>query len=121
MVDSLILSPSAPSSPLYLRIGAPHAITMRTARDHGRCDRHMTTAFATAEDRSDFSMVLGGPLYQLFRRAHMVGSAMEMLARRVVVLTLIGWLPLLLLAVIAGRAWGGAQIPFLRDFDVHVR
>src|SRR5439155_19010189 len=82
---------------------------------------HMTTAFAIAHDRSDFSMVLGGPLYQLFRRAHMVGSAMELLARRVVALTLIGWLPLLLLAVVAGRAWGGAVIPFLRDFDVHVR
>src|SRR4051794_7412585 len=91
----------------------------RGATAAGKLD--MTTAFATPPDRSDFSMVLGGPLYQLFRRAHMAGSAMELLARRVLAVTLIGWLPLLLLAVVAGRAWGGVEISFLRDFDVHVR
>src|SRR5205809_291987 len=81
----------------------------------------MTTDLASAHDASDFSMVLGGPLYQLFRRAHMVGTAMELLTRRIVALALIAWLPLLLLAILAGRAWGGVDVPFLRDFDVHVR
>ena len=29
-------------------------------------------------DAPDFSLVLGGPLYQLMRRAHMTGSHLEL-------------------------------------------
>ena len=53
----------------------------------------------------DFSLVLGGPLYQLFRRTRMAGDALELLHRRVVVLTLLAWVPLLLLSVAEGLAW----------------
>lgn len=74
-----------------------------------------------ARARADFSMVLGGPLYQLFRRAHLSGSGVELLSRRVLVLAGIGWLPLLLLALVSGHAVHGATIPFLFDVDVHVR
>ena len=74
-----------------------------------------------APEQYDFSLVLGGPLYQLFRRAHLTGSALELLRRRVVVISLFAWVPLFLLAGLEGHAWGGVTMPFLRDVDVHVR
>ena len=70
----------------------------------------------------DFSLVLGGPLYQIFRRAHLSGSTLELLQRRVIVISLFAWLPLLILSILEGRAWGdGVEMPFLYDADVHVR
>src|SRR6185312_15916293 len=51
-------------------------------------------------DVPDFSLVLGGPVYQLFRRAHLSGDALELLYRRVVAVVLITWVPLLILALI---------------------
>lgn len=76
----------------------------------------------TQPEDGDFSLVLGGPLYQLFRRAHLAGDGLELLRRRVVFLTAFAWLPLLVLAAWEGHAWGGGvEVPFLRDFDVHVR
>ena len=70
----------------------------------------------------DFSLVLGGPLYQLFRRAHLSGDGLELIRRRLVFLTAIAWVPLLVLSAWEGHAWdGGVAVPFLRDFDVHVR
>jgi hypothetical protein len=70
----------------------------------------------------DFSLVLGGPLYQLLRRAHLSGDVLELLWRRVIVLALFAWLPLLALSIAEGHAWGGSvKVPFLMDVDVHAR
>ncbi|MET1083326.1 MAG: hypothetical protein ABWY12_09810 [Burkholderiales bacterium] len=70
----------------------------------------------------DFSLVLGGPLYQLMRRTHLSGDVLEMVSRRVIVLALIAWLPLLVLSIAEGHAWGGSvKLPFLMDVDVHAR
>lgn len=70
----------------------------------------------------DFSLVLGGPLFQLFRRTHLSGDALELLGRRTLAITMFAWLPLLLLSVIEGHAVGGSiNIPFLRDIEAHVR
>ena len=69
----------------------------------------------------DFSLVLGGPLYQLFRRAHLAGNAMELLRRRVIVLTAVAWAPLLVLTIAEGTAWGGrVALPFLREAALDV-
>ena len=71
---------------------------------------------------TDFSLVLGGPLFQLLRRAHLTGDALEMLQRRILVISLLAWLPLLVLSVLEGQALGGsAVVPFLKDVDVHVK
>jgi len=70
---------------------------------------------------SDFSLILGGPLFQLMRRAHLSGDVLELLTRRIIVLSLLAWLPLLVLSIIEGRAWGGVRVPFLMDVDVHAR
>lgn len=70
----------------------------------------------------DFSLVLGGPIYQLFRRAHLSGPALEQLWRRIWVITLVAWLPLLVLSAIDGRAVGPASpLPFLRDIETQAR
>ena len=70
----------------------------------------------------DFSLVLGGPLYQLFRRAHLTGDALQLLRRRILVLAGVAWIPLLLLSAFAGHAWGGTiAVPFLQDIEAHVR
>ena len=81
-----------------------------------------TTGEPLLQEPPDFSLVLGGPLYQLWRRAHLVGDTLDLLRRRIVVLTGITWLPLLLLSVIEGRFWvGSAPLPFLYDIDIHAR
>jgi hypothetical protein len=70
----------------------------------------------------DFSLVLGGPVYQLFRRAHLAGPALEQLWRRIWVITLVAWLPLLCLSAWAGRLVGPpSALPFLRDIEAQVR
>lgn len=70
----------------------------------------------------EFSLVLGGPLYQLLRRAHLSDDALMMVRQRIVVFALLAWLPLLLLSTLEGHVWGsGAVVPFLFDIEVHVR
>ena len=70
----------------------------------------------------DFSLVLGGPLFQFFIRARINTDTLGLLKRRVLVISLFTWLPLLLLSVLAGDAIGGViKVPFFYDVDVHVR
>jgi hypothetical protein len=74
------------------------------------------------QDPYDFSLVLGGPLYQLLRRASLCGEVLELLCRRILVISLLAWLPLLVLSVWGGQALGGSiNVPFLLDVEVHVR
>ena len=77
---------------------------------------------AILERHPDFSLVLGGPLFQLFRRAHLSGDGLELLRRRVLIISGVAWMPLLLLSAFAGHAQGGTiAIPFLHDIEAHVR
>lgn len=70
----------------------------------------------------DFSLVLGGPLFQMFRRAYLSGNALELLRRRIVFAVTITWLPLLVLSAWEGLAWGNrVSLTFLRDVDAHAR
>ena len=73
-------------------------------------------------DPPDFSLVLGGPLYQLLRRTHLTDDALMLQRRRIVVISLLAWLPLLVLSALGGQLLGGgASVPFLMDVDVHVK
>ena len=77
---------------------------------------------AILDEHPDFSLVLGGPLFQLYQRAHLSGNALELLRRRVVVIAAVAWLPLLLLSAIGGHALNGTiRIPFLYDIEAHIR
>lgn len=69
----------------------------------------------------DFSLVLGGPLYQLLRRSHLCTDALELVHRRILFISAFTWVPLLILSLIDGRAWSGAILPFLYDIDSHCR
>lgn len=69
-----------------------------------------------------FSVVLGGPLYQLLRRTRLSGDALELVRRRVAAVVILVWVPLFVLAVAGGTAWGQAvDVPFLADIDTQVR
>src|SRR4051794_8333773 len=72
------------------------------------------------QESPDFSLVLGGPLYQLLRRAHLSGSAMEQIYRRIIVAVLITWLPLAVLSLFQS-APAGLKLTFLRDIEAHAR
>ena len=70
----------------------------------------------------DFSLVLGGPLFQLLRRVHLSDDALTQVRQRILALSPLTWLPLLVLSALGGQALGGtATVPFLLDVEVHVR
>jgi AcrR family transcriptional regulator len=73
-------------------------------------------------DTRDFSLVLGGPLFQLLLRAHLSDDTLMLVRQRVLFIALFAWLPLLGLATLEGRLFGEATtVPFLLDLEVHVR
>jgi hypothetical protein len=71
---------------------------------------------------SDFSLVSGGLLYRFWRRTKLSGDALEFAHRRVLVTALITWVPLLLLSIAEGNAWGvNGRVTFLQDIETHLR
>jgi len=77
---------------------------------------------AGMKDPGEFSLVLGGPLYQLMRKARLEDDAAGLVRRRVVVMVLLAWLPLLLLSMAEGHAWGESRsLSFLADIEMHAR
>jgi hypothetical protein len=69
----------------------------------------------------NFSLVLGGPLWQLLRKARMDDDAGSLIARRIVLASAIIWLPLPVLCAIEGTLLGSVDIPFLPDIETHAR
>jgi hypothetical protein len=70
---------------------------------------------------SDFSLTLGGPLYQLYLRTRLAREPLELLVRRATIVPLVCWVPLFVLSIATGRALGGVPVPFLFDLEVHTR
>ena len=73
------------------------------------------------DDSQDFSLVLGGPLFQLLRKFRLEKTPTEWLHRRIVASIVITWLPLLVLSGIGSVMKGAPQLPFFRDIEVHAR
>ncbi|MEO8597681.1 MAG: hypothetical protein ABI759_30455 [Candidatus Solibacter sp.] len=73
------------------------------------------------EKLTDFSLVLGGPIFQLFRKAHLNGDHLELLHRRVLAIVSIAWLPMLVLDLFASQPGIPGRLPFLRDVEVQAR
>ena len=73
------------------------------------------------EEDGDFSLVLGGPLYNLYLRTRLSTPPLGLVRRRAVILSLACWLPLLLLSLSQGHALRGVPVPFLLDVEVHIR
>jgi len=69
----------------------------------------------------DFSLVLGGPLFQLLRKAHLEGDALELLHRRIIAAVVLSWFPLLILSLLSGSVGSVGRISFFHDIEVHAR
>jgi hypothetical protein len=73
-------------------------------------------------DAESFSIVHGGPLFQLLLRAHISGDALDLVVRRVILFVLISWAPLLALSAFGGHLLdGNIALPFLLDIETHIR
>ena len=72
-------------------------------------------------DVEGFSLVLGGPIFQLLRKAHLNGDALELLHRRIIASILLTWVPLLILSTLGSRVGSAARISFLHEIEVHAR
>ena len=90
----------------------------------------MTTAQISPEQRTqanllgeppDFSLVLGGPLFQFLRKAHLEGDHLELLYRRVIFIPAIAWLPLFILAFLSPWSGSSSRVSFFQDVEVHAR
>lgn len=76
---------------------------------------------AVASSDAEFSLVLGGPLYQMLLSTHLARPPLELVHRRILIFLLIIWAPLAILAAFSGNLAGGVGIPFLLDLDTHVK
>ena len=82
----------------------------------------LATTTSSKPGTPDFSLVLGGPLFQIYRRARLSGDALELATRRILVISLFAWLPLAILSLVEGHAFRGAdRIPFLYDVEAYAR
>jgi hypothetical protein len=75
----------------------------------------------SSKEPLDFSLVLGGPLFQLLVRSRLATPALELMKRRIVFISMFAWLPLLLFSLVDGKAWGGVGLPFLYDIEMQAR
>jgi len=71
------------------------------------------------QEPPDFSLVLGGPLYQMLRRARLTGPALELLRRRIVISVFLCWVPLAVLSLAQAHFLGGAKLSFFRDISAN--
>jgi hypothetical protein len=76
---------------------------------------------AQAQPAESFSLVLGGPLYQALLRLRLATPPIAHVERRIAAAVVITWVPVVLLCLLAGTAFGGVKIDFLHDIDAHVR
>jgi hypothetical protein len=87
-------------------------MTARTTESYARCLRNA----------QEFSLVHGGPLFQLLLRSRLSSDSLTLVARRVIVFVLITWVPLLALAAHDGHLLDGdVAVPFLLDGETHIR
>jgi hypothetical protein len=81
-----------------------------------------TSSDDVLQDAQNFSLVLGGPLFQLLRRAHLSDDALLIVRKRVIFIALLAWLPLLALSALEGHLFGNSvAVPFFLDLEVHIR
>jgi hypothetical protein len=70
----------------------------------------------------NFSIVVGGPVYDLLLRFHLIRQTLPNVWRRIVAVMAVTWLPLLLLSLREGLAFGHqVRIPFLYDLTMYGR
>lgn len=79
-----------------------------------------TTRFT--QKAEEFSLVSGGLFNALLERLHLLRPPVELMRKRTLVLCGITWLPLLVMSMLEGNAWGSrVTLPFLHDVGTHAR
>jgi hypothetical protein len=73
------------------------------------------------EKVTDLSLVMGGPTFQLFRKAHLTGDHLELLQRRLLTIVSIAWLPMLILDLLVHQPAVPGRLTFLHDVEVQAR
>ena len=92
---------------VHAALGGERFVSRALGGRERRDEMSAMTEHAIPAEEPDFSLVLGGPLFQLFRRAHLSGDALELLRRRVLV---IAWRRLgAAAAVVGGRRPGAGR------------
>jgi hypothetical protein len=91
---------------------------MEASRSTGEQNARETAESAVRK----FSLVVGGPVYDLLHRFHLVQQTLPNVWRRILVLMVVTWLPLLVLSLGEGLAFGqNVGIPFLYDLAMYGR
>jgi len=88
---------------------------------HGIPSRAHAPLGESLPEVQNFSLVLGGPLYQLLRKAHLDDDVESHVRRRILAFCAIIWLPLLVLCAFDGTLLGGIEVPFIVDVETHAR
>jgi hypothetical protein len=94
---------------------------MAPTQNDGKHGLPTMTNTVVEEKTQDFSLVMGGPIFQFFRKARLSGDHLELLHRRLLTITLIAWLPLLILDRLGTPAAGIGRLSFLHDVEVQAR
>jgi hypothetical protein len=78
---------------------------------------------AAPPSEADFSLVLGGPLFQFLRHTHLTDDALGLLHRRILFAVLVLWAPIMALSMLNGGPFAGRgrAIPLLGDIGFHLR
>jgi hypothetical protein len=76
---------------------------------------------SSAANTEDFSLVVGGPVYQFFLRVGLIKPPLDRVGLRVLIISALVWVPLLVLTILDGRFLSGVKVPFLLDYEVHLR
>jgi hypothetical protein len=85
-------------------------------------DEAVTMAKVSSSIAENFSITDGGPMHWLLDHLERRWSERRRVERRALLAATITWLPLLILTLMEGSAWGRQlKIPFLRDLAVSVR
>ena len=113
--------------PRHARVGVPRLRSLtrrvkripfqtRTLPSHERTQIHLRRGTAPEGTRPTSRWCSAGPLYQLWRGTRLAGDTLQLLHRRVLAAVLLTWVPLVLLSIAEGHAWGTTvTLPLLYD------
>jgi hypothetical protein len=104
-------------------MGMPAGIPEVPQRSPAEATRFLKSTDQNSErPGTDFSIVVGGPIYDFLLRSRWVQQRLPNILRRLIALVAITWLPLLLFSIRDGFAFGHkVRVPFLYDFSVYGR
>src|SRR5262245_26096531 len=88
-----------------------------------KAGRRMTAdPTSVSREAKEFSLVSVGLFNALLTRLHLFREPVELLRERSLAISALTWLPLLLISLAEGNAYGPkVQLPFLLDVSTHAR